>query len=160
MSIGEKIRNLRKARDWSQEDLSQRIHMNRLAISRWESGFAQPDADEIVALCQVFGLTADYLLTDSAVPVLMTTAEKKRIHRHATGTVCAVLAVVMLVALAVVSWIDPWVYSNEAGSYEGLAGYVLAHNLQWLVVCIAVLLVGGVVLLLSSSVKKNRKKTR
>ena len=156
MTFGEKIRCLRKAREWSQEELAQRIHMNRLAVSRWESGFAQPDADEIAALSQVFGVTADYLMAESMESVLMTRAEKKRIYRHAAGAVCVIMGALMLAALTVVSFIDPWVYSAEAGSYEGLAGYVLSHNLQWLIVYIGILCVGGIALLLCSSVKKNR----
>ena len=67
MSMGEKIRNLRKARGWSQEELAEQIAVTRQAISRWESDSAKPDADNIVALCTLFGVSADYLLcTESA----------------------------------------------------------------------------------------------
>ena len=64
MNLGEKILNLRKARGWSQEELAERIGVTRQAVSRWESGAAKPDADKIIAVCDLFGVSADYLLRD------------------------------------------------------------------------------------------------
>ena len=62
MTIGEKILNLRKARGWSQEELAERIGVTRQAVSRWESDSAKPDADKIITVCDLFGVSADYLL--------------------------------------------------------------------------------------------------
>ena len=64
MTIGEKILNLRKARGWSQEELAEQIGVSRQAVSRWESDSAKPDADKIIAICDLFGVSADYLLRD------------------------------------------------------------------------------------------------
>jgi len=160
MTMGEKIRKLRKAREWSQEELARQLGMTRLAVSRWESGFAEANADGIASLSELFGVTADYLLTESTEPVLMTAAAKKKMYRSVTGTVFAVLGAVMLLILIIVSVIDPWTYTGETGSYSGLAGYVLSHNLQWLIVCIGLLCVVGLGLLLWSYLEKAGKKTR
>lgn len=65
MTMGEKILNMRKARGWSQEELADRVGVTRQAVSRWESGSAKPDADKIIAICDLFGVSADYLLRDS-----------------------------------------------------------------------------------------------
>ena len=64
MTMGEKILNMRKARGWTQEELADRVGVTRQAVSRWESGAAKPDADKIVAICDLFGVSADYLLRD------------------------------------------------------------------------------------------------
>lgn len=64
MTLGEKILNMRKARSWSQEELAELIGVTRQAVSRWESDSAKPDADKIIALCDLFGVSADYLLRD------------------------------------------------------------------------------------------------
>lgn len=64
MTMGEKILALRKARSWSQEELAERIGVTRQAVSRWESDSAKPDADKIIAVCDLFGVSADYLLRD------------------------------------------------------------------------------------------------
>ena len=65
VTMGEKLLKLRKARQWSQEELAERIGVTRQAVSRWESGSAKPDADKIVAICDLFGVSADYLLRES-----------------------------------------------------------------------------------------------
>ena len=65
MTMGEKILNMRKARGWSQEELADRVGVSRQAVSRWESGSAKPDADKIIVICDLFGISADYLLRDS-----------------------------------------------------------------------------------------------
>ena len=65
MTMGEKILAMRKARGWSQEELADRIGVTRQAVSRWESDSAKPDADKIIAVCDLFGVSADYLLRDS-----------------------------------------------------------------------------------------------
>lgn len=64
MTIGEKILNLRKARLWSQEELAERVGVTRQAVSRWESDAAKPDTDKVIAICDLFGVSADYLLRD------------------------------------------------------------------------------------------------
>lgn len=66
MTMGEKILALRKARGWSQEELAEQIGVTRQAVSRWESDSAKPDADKIIAVCDLFGVSADYLLRDGS----------------------------------------------------------------------------------------------
>ena len=62
MTFGEKLQELRKARGWSQEELAGQIHVSRQALSKWESGGAVPDTENIIALSRLFGVTTDYLL--------------------------------------------------------------------------------------------------
>lgn len=65
MTMGEKIQQLRKAKGMSQEDLASNITVSRQAISKWELGEAVPDTNNIVQLCKIFGVSADYLLNDN-----------------------------------------------------------------------------------------------
>ncbi len=65
MTMGEKVLNMRKARGWSQEELADRVGVTRQAVSRWESGSAKSDADKIIAICDLFGVSADYLLRNT-----------------------------------------------------------------------------------------------
>ena len=65
MNVSEKIRTLRKSKGMSQEELAGQVNISRQAVSRWENGTALPDADNIVQLSKLFGVTTDYLLMDS-----------------------------------------------------------------------------------------------
>lgn len=62
MEFGEKLKQLRKANHLSQEKLSERIHVSRQAISKWEQGSAVPDTDNIVLLSKFFQVPIEYLL--------------------------------------------------------------------------------------------------
>ena len=64
MKLSDKIVGLRKSNGMSQEDLAEKLDVSRQAISRWESGAAMPDANNILQLSKLFDVTTDYLLND------------------------------------------------------------------------------------------------
>ena len=65
MNLSDKIIKLRRVHDWSQEDLAEKLNVSRQAISRWENGTALPDAQNILQISKLFGVTTDYLLNDN-----------------------------------------------------------------------------------------------
>lgn len=60
--FNERIKRLRIENKLSQEQLAEKIGLNRSAISLWESGKREPNARAIIALSKCFGVTSDYLL--------------------------------------------------------------------------------------------------
>lgn len=62
MAISDKILNLRKERELSQEAFAEMLGVSRQSVSRWESGAAVPDIDKILLLSETFGVSTDYLL--------------------------------------------------------------------------------------------------
>ena len=64
-----RIRELRTAHGWKQEELGQMLNVGKGTISRYEKGLRQLDPDMICALCDLFGCTSDYLLGRTASPV-------------------------------------------------------------------------------------------
>lgn len=62
LKIGEKIKELRKAQDVTQEKLADYLNISYQAVSKWENGLALPDVTLIPALAIFFGVSADYLL--------------------------------------------------------------------------------------------------
>ncbi len=64
MILADKIIELRKKNNWSQEDLAEMLDVSRQSISKWESAQSIPDMARIVKLSQIFGVSTDYLLKD------------------------------------------------------------------------------------------------
>ena len=62
MTLGPKITALRKARGMTQEELSEAVGVTRQTISKWELDVSTPDLDYLCKLCDLFGVTADYLI--------------------------------------------------------------------------------------------------
>ena len=64
MIFADKIIQLRKERNWSQEELASQLGVSRQSISKWESGSSLPDLDKIIKLSQFFDVSTDYLLKE------------------------------------------------------------------------------------------------
>ncbi len=61
-SIGKTIKDLRKSRGLTQEELAEKIGVTAQAISKWENENGMPDLSQIVPLAHVFGVSTDTLL--------------------------------------------------------------------------------------------------
>ncbi len=61
VSIGEKIRYLRKQKNVTQEELAAVLHISFQAVSKWENGMSQPDIAMIPVISNYFGVTIDEL---------------------------------------------------------------------------------------------------
>ena len=77
MKLSEKIVQLCKSQGLSQEELAERLNLSRQAVSRWESGTAQPDAGNLWQLSRLFGVTADYLLNEEQESLQVPSAPAK-----------------------------------------------------------------------------------
>ena len=52
--LGKKIRNLRKSRDWTQEQLSEKLGINSKSVLRIESGKTFPTIQNLEKLAEIF----------------------------------------------------------------------------------------------------------
>ncbi len=64
MILADKIIELRKRNNWSQEELAGKLGVSRQAISKWESAQSTPDLERILAISRLFGVSTDYLVKD------------------------------------------------------------------------------------------------
>lgn len=62
MTIGERIKQLRKTNDVTQEKLADYLNISYQAISKWENNTACPDISLVVPLANFFGVTTDVIL--------------------------------------------------------------------------------------------------
>lgn len=63
MNIGEKLLDLRKSKQLSQEEVADKLNVTRQTISKWETNQSTPDFDKIAPLCELYEISADELLT-------------------------------------------------------------------------------------------------
>ena len=72
------IRQLRKRRGFTQEDLARKLHIDRSHLSRIESGEKGCAVDLLLQLSDLLNVTVDYLLTGSTRRELMETADTEQ----------------------------------------------------------------------------------
>lgn len=80
MSIGERITELRKARNISQNQLAAAMEVSRQAVSKWENGQSTPDPLKIIKLAEYLDTDVEYLSTGRLVvpnrpPVVLETVK-------------------------------------------------------------------------------------
>ena len=63
MSIGERIIELRKEKNLSQQQLALALDVSRQAVSKWENDLASPDTIKLIQLADVLDTEVEYLAT-------------------------------------------------------------------------------------------------
>ena len=63
MSIGERIIELRKEKNLSQQQLALALDVSRQAVSKWANDLASPDTIKLIQLADVLDTEVEYLAT-------------------------------------------------------------------------------------------------
>ena len=154
MNLGEKLQALRKARGWSQEELAGQIHVSRQTLSKWESGGAVPDTENVVALSRLFGVTTDYLLLGegeaAAAPVTAAAGEKKWPTARRVWLVIFLISVAGKIALRIWASTLPATeqWSHTFGRYvevTGIRALMARYDILWLVALLWGMFIAGFV---------------
>ena len=67
MDLGEKLYELRKSKNLTQDDVAEKINVTRQTVSKWETNQSMPDFDKIVPLCDLFEISTEELLKGEKV---------------------------------------------------------------------------------------------
>ncbi len=60
--INETIKHFRKAKGMSQEELAVKLNVVRQTVSKWENGLSVPDAEALIRMAEVLGVSVSQLL--------------------------------------------------------------------------------------------------
>lgn len=69
MKFGDNLKRLRKAKKLSQEDLAEKMNVSRQSVSKWETGDAYPEINNILELCKIFHCHINDLVNDSIIDI-------------------------------------------------------------------------------------------
>lgn len=88
MTLHTKLVSLRKQKGLTQMDLAERLNVSRQAVSRWEGGYSVPSTDNLKILSELYSVSLDYLLNDTADDFSEETNDQKQalpMHEKKTG---------------------------------------------------------------------------
>lgn len=86
IEIANRLVNLRKSNQLSQEALAQKLGISRQAVSKWERAEASPDTDNLILLARLYGVSLDELLkTDDEIPRPIEEYEDEEAEREPLG---------------------------------------------------------------------------
>ncbi len=133
IEIANRLVNLRKANNLSQEALAEKLGISRQAVSKWERAEASPDTDNLILLARLYGVSLDELLkTEDEIP--MPEASSEVSSQALTENVYEESH---LERMEKESWGD----GNRYGGWHGLR---LRHFPLWVVICILYIVIGAV----------------
>lgn len=71
MTLGEKLKGIRKQYNLSQEGMAELLDVSRQAITKWENDTGLPSSEHLKKISQTFNVSIDYLLNDAGdMPVV------------------------------------------------------------------------------------------
>ena len=175
MTFGEKLTRLRKREGLSQEALAEKLGVSRQAVSRWEQSTALPDAAKLLPCAKLFPVNVEWLLDDarnwedqaqSAEPAQETETRAAHGDRrwYIAGGIVTGAGALGLVVMGIFSAVFPAVVSETplgvdwVRVYDGLAGFLKAHNVEWLFALWAAVALAGLWLLAQPSIRKGNQK--
>lgn len=81
MNIGDKIKECRLKKNWTQEQLAKLLNVSRSAVSGWEVGRNYPDLDTIVSISDLFDISLDKLLREDK-QMTKKVSKKNRMNKY------------------------------------------------------------------------------
>ena len=81
MEFNEKLQELRKQKNMTQDELAEHLYVSRTAISKWESGRGYPSIESLKAIAKFFSVTIDDLLSSNeALEIAEQENKQKQTH--------------------------------------------------------------------------------
>ena len=150
--LKENIKQLRKLKGLSQEELAIKLNVVRQTISKWEQGLSVPDAEMLISISEVFETPVSTLLgeniSESKVDDLKSISEKleiinlqllqrkdairKMIH-WILISLCAFIIIIFISLILLNKPYLHWDYNDPKNAILGVA----FHSFEWLFVRIS-----------------------
>ena len=121
MEFGEKLQDLRKTRNLTQEELAEALYVSRTAISKWESGRGYPSIDSLKEISCFFDVTIDDLLSSEKLISIAKRENESNLQRlyNIFFGISDLFAVFLIVLPLYPLLINGYVYSTNLLSYAG-----------------------------------------
>ena len=62
MNLGERLFELRKTKNLTQDEVAEKLNVTRQTVSKWETNQSTPDFDKILPLCELYEISTEELL--------------------------------------------------------------------------------------------------
>lgn len=98
MEFNEKLQELRKQKNLTQEELAEHLYVSRTAISKWESGRGYPSIESLKVISEYFSVSIDELLSGEEI-LCLAEADNRQKEKSFCGLVFALLDISVIMFL-------------------------------------------------------------
>ena len=150
--LKENIKQLRKSKGLSQEELAIKLNVVRQTISKWEQGLSVPDAEMLISISEVFEIPVSTLLGENIpeskvddlkaicekleiinLQLLQRKNERRKIVHWLLILLCVITMIIFISLFLLNSPYLNWDYNNPENAVLGVA----FHSFEWLFIRIA-----------------------
>lgn len=110
LEFNEKLQQLRKQNNLTQEQLAEQLYVSRTAVSKWESGKGYPNIESLKSISKLFSVSIDELLSGEELISLAETENRSNVGRI-YNLICGILDV-MVIAFIILP-----LYGKSDGTY-------------------------------------------
>lgn len=106
--IGQFLKELRKEKGLTQEQLAEQFHMSRRSVSRWETGSNMPDLDMLLALADFYAVDIREIMDGERKSGTMNTEQQETFAKLTDYSSCKekllLKKVIAIVTIGMVAW--------------------------------------------------------
>ena len=117
----DKLRELRKSRNISQEKLANDIYVSRSAVAKWEQGRGVPSKESLELICKYFEIDENELLDKKETIELCNKLHDKINRKEKIQNILLILLAGMIIVLLIAQGIDKntqYIITNVISNYE------------------------------------------
>ena len=143
MEFNEKLQELRKNKELTQEELAESLYVSRTAVSKWESGRGYPNIESLKEISKFFSVSIDELLSGEKLLFIAEKENKTNIKSICELLLGAVdLFYVLLIFLPLYpDTVNGFIYSVSLLNYTEISSF--NKTIYW-VMFLALLLIGAI----------------
>lgn len=134
MTFGNKLINLRKNKNLSQDSLAEKLGVSRQAISKWELDEILPSSDNIIKLADMFGVSAEYLLNEKIeTDFILEKTAVIRADKYDTVNLLAALASVIVSVIGFICYGSRlyWDYERYSKWSPQRTGHAIYYDVRY-----------------------------
>ena len=158
MDLGQRLKQLRTEKHLSQETVAFELNVSRQAVAKWENNASKPSTANLMAICDLYGLSLDELISNKSDEL---SAEKTEPNKSKGKTAIIILSVVggMLLMLSVILtvWTKRMSVPDNIIGYADAPTAIFVASSPWYLYVLYVL-VGILILTIITLLLKLKKK--
>jgi len=129
MEFNEKLQQLRKQNNWTQEQLAEKLYVSRTAISKWEIGKSYPNIESLKSISKLFSVSIDDLLSGEELISLAESENRSNIGKI-YGLIFGILDLMVLIFLFLP------LYGQQEGKFIGMVNLFALRDTSTIVTAI------------------------
>ena len=99
MELGKQIKKYRIEKEYSQEELANKIYVTRQSISNWENDKTYPDVNSLVLLSEIFQISIDELIKGDLNKMKETIKKEEILKFNQYGMIFSILLIISVVSI-------------------------------------------------------------